>query len=266
MKKERFLLVIYLLICGCLATEAQDNNPPIKQSQNIASTAAEREIREFFNSYAEDLRLHRGEAIAARYDSRGYYRMGNGTKTLVSFEDNKKRYLNNWVGPKSFEWKDLSIEVLSEDTAMVTALFDWQIGAAESRLYSYTGVLTKQAGKWRIRLEDESGAPLVLTTSITGNSSLRGAFKYLYKGLAGTSLGAHRHSAEQRITVRSGRKFILMGDLTKATVQVYEAGSSFTIPANIWHVEWWETDTVEEIAGAGPMVTQRATPQTPRIP
>lgn len=267
MKKARIFSAICLLLCGCLIAQAQRNKQPMPQNQNAAATtAAECEIRDFFNSYAEDLRLHRGEAIAARYDSRGYYRMGNGTKMLVSFEDNKKRFVNKWDGPKSFEWKNLSIEILSADSAVVTALFDWQIGNSESRLYSYTGVLMKRSGKWRIRLEDESGAPLNLTTPITGNSSSAGAFKYLFKGLAGTSIAAHRHSVEQRITIRSGRKFILMGDLTKSTAQIFETGSSFTIPANTWHVEWWETDTIEEIEGTGPMLTERAMPATPRMP
>jgi ketosteroid isomerase-like protein len=267
MRKARFLLAVCLLLYGSSIAEAQKNKQQTPQNQNATNTTgAESEIREFFNSYAEDLRLHRGDAIAARYDSRGYFRMGNGTKTLVSYEDNQKRYLNNWAGPKSFDWKNLSIEVLSPDSAVVTALFDWQIGSSESRLYSYTGLLTKQSGKWRIRLEDESGAPPILTTPITGNSSLAGAFKYLFKGLAGTSIGAHRHSVEQRITVRSGRKFILMGDLTKTTTQIFEAGSIFTIPANTWHVEWWETETIEEIEGTGPMLTERATPATPRVP
>jgi quercetin dioxygenase-like cupin family protein len=267
MRKAQFLLAVCLLLYGSSITEAQKNNQQTPQNQNATNTTgAESEIREFFNSYAEDLRLHRGDAIAARYDSRGYFRMGNGTKTLVSYEDNQKRYLNNWAGPKSFKWKNLSIEVLSPDSAVVTALFDWRIGSSESRLYSYTGLLTKQSGKWRIRLEDESGAPPILTTPITGNSNSAGAFKYLFKGLAGTSIAAHRHSVEQRITVRSGRKFILMGDLTKTTTQIFEAGSSFTIPANTWHVEWWETDTIEEIEGTGPMLTERATPATPRVP
>jgi hypothetical protein len=85
--------------------------------------------------------------------------MGNGSKTLVSFDNVKNRYLTNWTGPKSFEWRDVSIEVLSPDAAVVTALFDWQRDAGEKATYSYTGLLVKHSGKWRIRLEDESGAP-----------------------------------------------------------------------------------------------------------
>lgn len=109
MKKAQFLLVSCLLLCSALFTTAQKKEVQISQNQNSpAAVVAEREIRDFFNAYAEDLRLHRGEAVAARYDSRGYYRMGNGTKTLVSFEENRKRFVNNWAGPKFFEWKDLS--------------------------------------------------------------------------------------------------------------------------------------------------------------
>ncbi len=67
------------------------------------------------------------------------------------------------------------------------------------------------------------------------------------------------------IKVISGRKLILMGDLDNAKVQVVEAGSSVLIPANTWHVEWWETETLEEISGTGPMKTERASPASPRI-
>jgi hypothetical protein len=68
-----------------------------------------------------------------------------------------------------------------------------------------------------------------------------------------------------KITVKSGRKYILMGDLDNAKVQRFEAGSTFVIPANTWHVEWWETETVEEIEIMAPTRTERATPTTPRV-
>jgi hypothetical protein len=66
------------------------------------------------------------------------------------------------------------------------------------------------------------------------------------------------------ITVTGGKKFILMGELLTTRVQIFEANSKFVIPANTWHVEWWETATVEEIEGIGPMLTERASPATPR--
>jgi hypothetical protein len=164
MRKAQFLLLFYLLFCCCFVTGAQTIKTTTAQNQNDAAIV-EREIKEFFDSYAEDLRQHRREAIANRYDPRGYFRMGNGSKTLVSLEDVKNRYLTKWVGPKSFEWRDVSIEVLSPAAAVVVGLFDWQRDAGEKETYSYTGLLVKQSGKWRIRLEDESGAPPQLPQS-----------------------------------------------------------------------------------------------------
>jgi hypothetical protein len=158
MRKAQFLLVFYSLFCCCFVAEAQTVKTPKPQNQNNVA-ATEREIKEFFDSYAEDLRQHRREAIANRYDPRGYFRMGNGSKTLVSFDDVKNRYLTKWTGPKSFEWKDISIEVLSPEAAVVVGLFDWQRDAGDKVTFSYTGLLIKHSGKWRIRLEDESGAP-----------------------------------------------------------------------------------------------------------
>ena len=106
-----------------------------------------------------------------------------------------------------------------------------------------------------------------VTRRLAGNPSEAGPFRYYYQAPAGAGLAAHRHSVDMRITVRSGRKFILMGmDLEAARVQRFEAGSTFVIPAGTWHVEWWETDTLEEIDGVGPMRSERASPATPRAP
>jgi hypothetical protein len=68
------------------------------------------------------------------------------------------------------------------------------------------------------------------------------------------------------IRVLEGRQFILMGpDLETARVRHFDAGSEFVIPAGMWHVEWFEMDTLVEISGIGPMRTERATPATPRV-
>lgn len=128
-------------------------------SQTQPASAAERSVREFFDSYAEDLRGHKREAIADRYDRRGVYMVGNGSKELVPFEQVKDRYLNKWSGPKAFNWKDLSVEIVSKNAAVVTGLFEWQTPSGTTFKYSYTGLLIRQEGKWRIRLEDESTAP-----------------------------------------------------------------------------------------------------------
>jgi hypothetical protein len=108
---------------------------------------------------------------------------------------------------------------------------------------------------------------LPVTRRLAGNPSEAGPFRYYYQAPAGASLAAHRHSVDMRITVRTGRKFILRGmDLESARVQRFEAGSTFVIPAGTWHVEWWESDTLEDIEGVGPMRSDRASPATPRTP
>jgi hypothetical protein len=95
-----------------LSADAQVTSKP--SSRNDADlTAVEREIKQFYDSYAEDLRQQRREEIANRYDQRGFFSLGNGRKELVAFEANKSRYLKDWTGPKAFEWRDLSFEVLS---------------------------------------------------------------------------------------------------------------------------------------------------------
>ena len=243
--------------------QAQKNSEPPKTN---ALAAAEREVKEFYDAYADDLRQHRAEAIANRYDFRGYFRLGNGGKQLVPFEENKKRYMAGWTGPKSFEWKDLSIEVLSATSAAVVSLFEWQGAGGDKSTFSYTALLTKQNGQWRIRVEDESvNTSGMASKTISGDRNAPGAWKYTFTAQPGASIAAHRHTSEMRITVKTGRKFILMGDLDTAKVQRFEAGSTFVIPANTWHVEWWETETVEEIEIMAPTRTERATPATPRV-
>lgn len=266
MRGTQFLLAGCLLLRGALVAEAQKIETTKPQKQNDVA-ATEHEIREFFDSYAEDVRQHRREAIANRYDARGYFRMGHGSKRLVSFRDTKERYLTRWTGPKSFEWKDLSIEVLSSDAAVVTGLFDLESPSGQKAIFSYTGLLTKQAGEWRIRVEDESSVPPADYTisKISGDRSVAGAFQESMTAHAGAGIGAHRHTADMHIKVLKGRQFILMGDLEAARVQVFEPGSAFVIPAGVWHVEWFESESVFEISGTGPMLTERP-PATPRKP
>ena len=158
MSIARFIFACYLLLCVSAVAEAQKAKAPKPQKQNDLM-ATEREVREFYDSYAEDLRRHRREAIADRYDPRGVFFLGHGGKTLRSFEETKNRYQTRWVGPKSFEWKDLSIEVLSPDAAVVVGRFDWQTDTGVILTYSYTGLLIKHSGGWRIRVEDESTQP-----------------------------------------------------------------------------------------------------------
>ena len=159
MRKAQLLLACALLLCGPVTASAQQvKTPDVPRQSDFA--AQEREVREFYDSYAEDLRQHRREAIVNRYDPRGVFFLGNGKKILVSFEGVKNQYLTKWKGPKSFQWKDLTIEVLSPDAAIVLGRFEWLAAAGEALNFSYTGVLIRHPGGWRIRVEDESTQPV----------------------------------------------------------------------------------------------------------
>jgi len=147
MLKPLTLAVILIITAGVLTNAAQD------------ISATERSVLAFYDSYAEDLRQERREAIANRYDRRGAYLMGNGSKRLQTFEQIKDLYLTKWSGPKSFAWKDLSVEVISKNVVAVLGKFEWVTTSGQSMNFSYTGVLIKQKGEWRIRIEDESMAP-----------------------------------------------------------------------------------------------------------
>ena len=160
----------------------------------------------------------------------------------------------------------MAFELLSPDAASVVGLFDWESPAGDKGTSSYSAVLVRSAGKWRIRVEDESFNSMGFTTkTILGNRNTPGPYRFSLTAQPGASVSAHKHTADMKITVKSGKKFILMGDLNTAKVQVFEAGSTFVISANVWHVEWWEQETVEDIEMTAPTKTIRAIPSSPRL-
>ncbi len=129
------------------------------QQESFAAAELEAEARSFMEAYAQDIRNRDAEAVAARYNRSGAYRMGQGRKQFNSFDSIRAGYLERWLGqgPSTFEWQDLSFEVLSSDAVLVAGRFMWGRGDSLAPLnFSYTGVLTRQDGELRIRLEDES--------------------------------------------------------------------------------------------------------------
>ena len=117
------------------------------------------EARAFMEAYANDLRTGAREGIAERYDLRGAWLVGEGRKALVPADSIRARYRDRWRPPASFEWQDLSYEAVGPDAVVVTGRFLWGLDAERSLAYSYTALLLRQDGRFRIRLEDESGAP-----------------------------------------------------------------------------------------------------------
>ena len=129
---------------------------PAKESDKLAE--AERDARRFMREYAEDLRNHDRAAIAARYDRDGATVIFNGVRNARSFDEIETRYREQWTGPTGFTWRNLAYEVLNPNSVIVTGEFDW--GAPNGiEKYSYSAILQRQEGEFRIRLEVESLLP-----------------------------------------------------------------------------------------------------------
>jgi hypothetical protein len=52
---------------------------------------------------------------------------------------------------------------VSTDAAVVVGRFEWETDGGETFKFSYTGLVKKTAGGWRIRVEDESRQPQTAT-------------------------------------------------------------------------------------------------------
>ncbi|NKI36376.1 hypothetical protein HFP89_14490 [Wenzhouxiangella sp. XN79A] len=129
---------------------------PPGQSEKLAE--AEREARRFMREYAEDLRNHDRAAIAARYDRDGATVIFNGERNASSFDEIETRYREQWIGPVGFDWQNLGFEAPGTDAVIVTGEFDWGTPDGIER-YSYSGILQRQEGELRIRLDVESLLP-----------------------------------------------------------------------------------------------------------
>jgi hypothetical protein len=141
--------------------------PALFQMQGTGMAARTRvsiedEARAFMLGYADDLRQGRRQAIVDRYDKRGAFRVGEGEKSLESWELIRAGYLSQWTPPTRFAWRDLSYESVTEDAVIVVGLFDWGLADGRKLSFSYTGLLVRQDGGLRIRLEDESMSPRAL--------------------------------------------------------------------------------------------------------
>ena len=126
-------------------------------SSAFDAAQVEGEAATFMEGYARDLIAHDVAAIADRYDRRGAYRMGHGQKNLSPFDSIRVSYRDAWQGPAAFEWHDLSFEAITGDAVLVAGRFSWTFADSVPPLsMSYSGLLLRQDGELRIRLEDES--------------------------------------------------------------------------------------------------------------
>jgi hypothetical protein len=163
MLRVTFSVILLTLTASCAVNvEVQRDRDP------------EAEARAFMESYARDLRAGAREAIVARYDPRGSYRVGNGRKVFEPLDSIRAVYMGPWQAPAAFEWRDLSYEVLSDDAVMVVGRFEWTDAGGKMLPLSYTGLLLRRNGEWRIRLEDESVSPLAVRDQLCATANTPG--------------------------------------------------------------------------------------------
>ena len=119
------------------------------------------EARAFMDSYAEALRAGDRTGIAGRYDRNGAFFLGNGRKRFETHAQIIANYAGPaWQPPHRFEWRNLSYEPIGYDAVVIAGQFAWTMReGAEPLVFSYTGLLRRQDGVLRIRLEDESTRP-----------------------------------------------------------------------------------------------------------
>jgi len=150
------------MMAALLALAAPDGAQPAAAQETAAAEApVVAEARAFMAAYARDLTAGDRAAIAARYDRRGSWVMGRGRKLFSTQAETVAVYAGaGWQPPAAFEWRDLSYEPLGPDAVAVVGTFLWTPAAGQPpATYSYTGLLVRQDGGLRIRIEDEDPAP-----------------------------------------------------------------------------------------------------------
>ena len=153
-RKLRAFAVVLLVASTACATA------PGGMQASPSGAGVVEEARAFMDSYARDLLAGNRAAIAARYDRRGAYFMGNGQKEFETYDAIVARYGGpRWNPPAAFEWRDLSFEPAGPDAVIVAGRFVWGRQGRAPMTLSYTGFLHRQDGVLRIRLEDESVDP-----------------------------------------------------------------------------------------------------------
>jgi len=146
--------MVPVVLCG-LAAACATAGP----STRADASSIEAEARTFMDDYARDLLAGDREAIASRYDRRGAYLLGNGSKRFESWDSIAAGYRTGWSAPARFEWQDLSYEPIGTDAVAVMGRFVWHPAQGAPLTLSYSGLLVRREDGLRIRMEDESVDP-----------------------------------------------------------------------------------------------------------
>src|SRR4051812_3834317 len=112
MKPTFATTLLLLTLAGACAT------PPVSHPIPAAHSALADQAAAFMAGYAAELREGAVDRIVARYDARGAYFVGSGSKRLLSPDSISAQYHSGWRPPASFDWRDLSYEVVGPDAVV----------------------------------------------------------------------------------------------------------------------------------------------------
>lgn len=115
------------------------------------------EARAFMASYGAALLAGDRAGVAGRYHRGGSYVVGRGKSAFGPHSEVVAFYAGpNWQPPEAFAWNDLRYEALGRDAVVVTGTFTWDPkGETPAATIAYTGLLLREDGVLRIRLEHE---------------------------------------------------------------------------------------------------------------
>lgn len=136
-----------LSVASLALIAAADTPPPI-----VAEAQA------FMDGYARELAAGDRTALAARYSRTGAYALGGAPKRFDDHATIAGFYAGpDWTKPAAFAWRDLSFEPLGPDAVAVVGHFDWTTDPKQPPMRAaYTGVLRRENGALRIRIEHEN--------------------------------------------------------------------------------------------------------------
>lgn len=108
------------------------------------------DAQRFMSEYATELVGKDRAALVGRYDPRGVFVVGDGTKELWSADSVSAWYRNHWPAPAYFAFSEFSYEPLGDSAIAVLGRFRWVTeGTSDTTTYAYTahsGTTRRQAG------------------------------------------------------------------------------------------------------------------------
>lgn len=173
------LASLAVLLTGACTTQTVADANTAGAASGASDSSVVAEAKAFMESYAKDLVAGNRAAISARYDRRGAWLVGHGRAAKTSYDSIAAQYAGTgWQPPATFAWKDLAYEPQGPNAVLVVGRFEGGfVPGATPLVMSYSALLQRQDGVWRIHLEDESGDPVVMAKLMASMDTTAGAAK-----------------------------------------------------------------------------------------